>query len=475
MQAETTLLALPGIDTVTPAFLCKLVEMSARHGWDPNGIALVISEESGFNPAAKNPKGSASGLIQFIDSTAAQLGTTTPQIRAMSAEEQLPLVEKFFETSLRGKIPERPEDYILSVLGRPSLIGKPDNTPVFTKGSNEYAANSQLDLDSNGVITVGETRAYMQGVLSRAKGTIGSYPSICQESVTPPTSGGASVVAASIAGGALVAGAGYGVYKALKARKPEPETESYLPPPVFRPQPSFNEKPFITKKTLTWLAIGGGGVVSTVLFLTKKKTDNTPPPPSPPPKTYGETVRVTLTVPAGWRRMTSSEVAALPELGAAANTLMNSPGFTTMQYGSLFPFVASDGNTYATWVEQHYHEPGGAVKPWGLHHGVTLLAQGPATLAGAWGLGLTPPAALDLGAATVYDFTFIWDGRQWQVERQGFVIEADIVDHPDFLDRRPFSDSLKLPAPPYRIVSRYYLAEQQGNRFWQHLGMDKNY
>jgi hypothetical protein len=46
-----------------------------------------------------------------------------------------------------------------------------------------------------------------------------------------------------------------------------------------------------------------------------------------------------------------------------------------MPYGTLTPFAASDGNTYATWVEQHYHEPGGAAKPWGLHHGVTLLAQ----------------------------------------------------------------------------------------------------
>jgi hypothetical protein len=46
-----------------------------------------------------------------------------------------------------------------------------------------------------------------------------------------------------------------------------------------------------------------------------------------------------------------------------------------MQYGTLSPFTASDGKTYATWVEQHYHEPGGAVKPWGLHHGVTLLTK----------------------------------------------------------------------------------------------------
>ena len=73
--------------------------------------------------------------------------------------------------------------------------------------------------------------------------------------------------------------------------------------------------------------------------------------------------------------MTGSEVAALPELGVTANALRNTSGFTSMQYGTLSPFVASDGNTYATWIEQHYHPPGGDLRPWGYHHGVTLLAQ----------------------------------------------------------------------------------------------------
>jgi hypothetical protein len=91
------------------------------------------------------------------------------------------------------------------------------------------------------------------------------------------------------------------------------------------------------------------------------------------------------------------------------------------------------------------------------------------------GLGLTPPAALDLGQATAYDFVYVWDGRQWQVERQDFVIEGDLVDHPERLAGHPFLDVLNSPPPPYRVVSRYYVAEQNGNRFWQHLGFDKNY
>jgi hypothetical protein len=132
-----------------------------------------------------------------------------------------------------------------------------------------------------------------------------------------------------------------------------------------------NVRQAVMKKPLLWLAIGGG--LTAALFLARKRTGDVPSPA--PPQTYGEATRVSLAVPAGWRRATSAEVGALPELQAQANALLSTPGFTSMPYGTLMPFVASDGRAYATWVEQHYHEPLGPVKPWGLHHGVTILAQ----------------------------------------------------------------------------------------------------
>lgn len=126
---------------------------------------------------------------------------------------------------------------------------------------------------------------------------------------------------------------------------------------------------------LAWAATAGA-VTAGILMIAKKAQAATPKTPgTSPTQTYGETTRVALPVPAGWRRVTNAEVTTLPELGAAATALRNVPGFTSMQYGALTPFVASDGRTYATWVEQHYHEPGGAIRPWGLHHGVTLLAS----------------------------------------------------------------------------------------------------
>jgi hypothetical protein len=110
------------------------------------------------------------GLIQFIESTAKSLGTTTAAIRQMSAVEQLPLVEKFFQMSMGKKIPDRIEDYILAPLGRPDMIGKPDATVIYEAGSPEYEANKSLDRDGDGAITVGDMRARMRGFIDRAKG-----------------------------------------------------------------------------------------------------------------------------------------------------------------------------------------------------------------------------------------------------------------------------------------------------------------
>ena len=123
------------------------------------------------------------------------------------------------------------------------------------------------------------------------------------------------------------------------------------------------------------LAIVGAAATATSIFLATRKQEPPTPEPPEPPKTYGETVKVALPVPSGWRRVTGAEVSALPELVSRAVALRNTPGFTSMTYGTLAPFAASDGGTYATWVEQHYHPPGGVALPWGLHHGVTLLTQ----------------------------------------------------------------------------------------------------
>lgn len=78
----------------------RYVEMCNRLGVDPKALSPIMTIESGFNPAAKNPQGNASGLTQFMPSTAKGLGMTSEefsQYTSLTGVEQLYWVEKYFK------------------------------------------------------------------------------------------------------------------------------------------------------------------------------------------------------------------------------------------------------------------------------------------------------------------------------------------------------------------------------------------
>lgn len=129
-----------------------IVATSDKLGIDPAWLANVINFESGFNPAAKNPYSSASGLIQFMEETANGLGTTTPAIRAMSARQQMPLVERYF-WPYRGRMKSQEDVYM--VVFYPKAVGKPD-----------YVFSAAVQKANPGIRT---PRDYVQKANSRAK------------------------------------------------------------------------------------------------------------------------------------------------------------------------------------------------------------------------------------------------------------------------------------------------------------------
>jgi hypothetical protein len=83
---------------LTDSQATALNETAIIVGANPESLYRLILFESGWNPQAKNPTSSARGLIQFIDSTARDLGFS----------DSLDLVTKYpdIESQLRGPVAE---------------------------------------------------------------------------------------------------------------------------------------------------------------------------------------------------------------------------------------------------------------------------------------------------------------------------------------------------------------------------------
>lgn len=91
------------------SFAEALCSACGRHGWNPMHPLAVMMSESGINPAAHNPNGDASGLIQFMPDTLLRLGWHNghQMFRTMSAEEQVPYVEAYYSPYPDLDSPER--------------------------------------------------------------------------------------------------------------------------------------------------------------------------------------------------------------------------------------------------------------------------------------------------------------------------------------------------------------------------------
>lgn len=142
------------------AFISKVIDISNTLGIDANWLMAVINFESAgtFSPSVKNPSSGATGLIQFIPSTALGLGTTVDSLASMSNVNQLDYVLKYYNT-YKSKIISYVDLYLATLF--PKALGKPDNyilqTDTISAGS--IAKNNPVfDLNKNNEITVGEVK-----------------------------------------------------------------------------------------------------------------------------------------------------------------------------------------------------------------------------------------------------------------------------------------------------------------------------
>ena len=110
-----TLLWLNLVKENASAFSTKVLSIAQNLGIDPNWLMHVMYSESGLNHRIVNPMGGATGLIQFMPSTAKGLGTTTSALSNMSNVEQLDWVYKYFKP-YTGKIKSFVDLYMITFM-----------------------------------------------------------------------------------------------------------------------------------------------------------------------------------------------------------------------------------------------------------------------------------------------------------------------------------------------------------------------
>lgn len=131
---------------------------------EANDLMACMAWESGrsFRADVKNMAGSgATGLIQFMPATARSLGTTVEALAAMTAEDQLNFVWKYFKPH-KGRLTSLADIY-MAILW-PAAVGKADDFALFT-GGVAYRQNAGLDTNRDGKVTKAEAARKVLGLL----------------------------------------------------------------------------------------------------------------------------------------------------------------------------------------------------------------------------------------------------------------------------------------------------------------------
>lgn len=155
-----TIISLPGIDNLSPAGLAKLVSIADQLGTDPDYLATVIKFEGGFKTTAKNPFSGATGLIQFMPSTARALGTTTDELAKMTDVDQLDYVYKYLHD--KGNVSTLERLYL--AIFYPKAMGMNPDDIIAYSGDPVYEQNKGFDTQGNGYIRRSDITSTIHGI-----------------------------------------------------------------------------------------------------------------------------------------------------------------------------------------------------------------------------------------------------------------------------------------------------------------------
>lgn len=146
----------PRTFTIKLQEICKKLQIE-NYVW----LLLVMWKESRINPKARNSESKATGLIQFMPSTAKEYGLTVDDIRNMNEIEQLDLVYKYYK-NFTGRLKTVQDVYAVTFF--PAAIGKEDDYVLKTKNVSAKTIASQnkvIDLNKDNEITRGEFDEYV--------------------------------------------------------------------------------------------------------------------------------------------------------------------------------------------------------------------------------------------------------------------------------------------------------------------------
>jgi hypothetical protein len=154
---------------VSAEFRRRVREICAALGCDPNHLMAAMAFESGetFSPSVRNRLSGATGLIQFMPTTAQRLGTTTDALAAMTAEQQLDYVSRYF-SPYRGRLGTLEDVYM--VILWPKAVGASNDAALFAKPSTAYEQNKALDVNGDGVVTKFEAAQFVRAKLTKGLG-----------------------------------------------------------------------------------------------------------------------------------------------------------------------------------------------------------------------------------------------------------------------------------------------------------------
>ena len=158
----------------TPGVKEKLQVIVDRMGVTVNDLIVIINLESAgtFSPSVQNPDSKATGLIQFMPSTAKGLGTTIEALKNMTILEQLEYVDKFFIGNLKAvtkgtKLKNGVYD-LYSLVFFPAATNKPQDWIIQSKKNSAQAVSCQNPLIAKAAkkppcspVTVGDFYTYI--------------------------------------------------------------------------------------------------------------------------------------------------------------------------------------------------------------------------------------------------------------------------------------------------------------------------